>query len=167
MSSQASDRLAPPPSRHRSSQSYGRPPSSSLLERRSRVNSSCGPRPVTGLTGRPLRTSADQGHHYGAGGPPRRRLNDTSSPSMKSDLQSQMRKWLRLTGFPVFLQIRAAAIMGKMGRLDVAKKPVLHLPSPLKVTVVRFGLRTAALVTHQRPLSLFPFPPKVGEKKVN
>lgn len=37
-------------------------------------------------------------------------------------------------------------------------------PPPFKVTVVWFGLRTAALVTHQRPLSLFPSPPKSERK---
>lgn len=38
-------------------------------------------------------------------------------------------------------------------------------PPPFKVTVVRFGLRTAALVT--APPFSFPFPPKVGEKNAN
>lgn len=44
-----------------------------------------------------------------------------------------------------------------MGRSDVVKKPVLP-PPPVKVTVVRFGLRTAALATHQRPHSPLPSP---------
>lgn len=99
-----------------------------------------------------------------ARGPPRRRLNDTSSPSMKSDLQRQMRKWLRLTGFSVFLQIRAAAIMGKMGRSDVVKKPVLPLPCQ----GYRRPVWTANCGLGDAPAPPFPspFPPK-WEKNVN
>lgn len=99
-----------------------------------------------------------------ARGPPRRRLNDTSSPSMKSDLQRQMRKWLRLTGFSVFLQIRAAAIMGKMGRLDVVKKPVLPPPSRLPSSGLDCELRPWRRTSAPIPLSL---PPQSGEKNVN
>lgn len=52
---------------------------------------------------------------------------------------------------------------GKNGTLRCGEET--RPPPPVKVTVVRFGLRTAALATHQRPHSPLPSPPKWGKKR--
>lgn len=133
------------------------------LRCRSRVNSSCGPRPVTGLTGGPLRTFADQGHHYGAGGP---------SPTSKWHEFPEHEKWPskaneKMAAFNWISSVSAdksGGNNGKNGTLRCAKGTRPPPPPP------RQGYRRLDW-TANRSLSdtpappFFSLPPKSGRKK--
>lgn len=175
-----------PPEPPASPSPLGRPPPLRLRhrlaqsERRSRVNSSCGScarasggdrahrgAPADPRGSRPLLQRGPTPPHPPS---PRRRwsLNDTSSPTVKSDLQRQMRKWPPFNWIFTVAADKSGGSNGKMGRSDVAKKAVRplsrlppHPPSPSGSDCeLRLWRRTST------PLAPSPPHTEVGGKKI-